>query len=189
MQKETDEDVAAKASTQLLEFLKFKVRDLGNHGKILAASVSQRIISRWLHQVQEIGAEAYAHNSRIIAHAEREFSLLPKPENTLDQTYQSWLQEAALELLFVFSKQGHSGGTAADLLALFNRLAEQEALTPITDNPAEWEDMSVPAGYPFWQNKRSSRFFSTDGGKTYFDCDNTNGQRNEPIISHPYQSN
>lgn len=188
MQKETDEDVAIRVTNQLFAFLKFKLRNQDDAGKMLGTHYLQQKLWKWfkkLHRKNQSNPK-YSHNSRLLVHAEHEFSLLPKQENGLDSVYQSWLQESALELLFVFSQQGHSGGTAADLLALFNRLAEQEALTPITDNPAEWEDMSGPAGCPFWQNKRSSRFFSTDAGKTYFDCDNTNGQRNEPITSHPY---
>jgi hypothetical protein len=99
--------------------------------------------------------------SNLVAHAQHELSVAGLLDK--DSDYDGMLGEAALELVTAFSKQGHSGFSAALTVELFRKLASYEALTPLTNNPDEW----VYVADDLWQNKRQSDCFSTDGGKTY----------------------
>jgi len=85
-----------------------------------------------------------------------------------DSDYGGALGDAVMELMDVFRKQGHSGSSASMTIDLFSRLAKQQALTPITNDPKEWNDMSKYEDNPMWQNERDSRYFSKDGGKTWW---------------------
>lgn len=69
-----------------------------------------------------------------------------------------------LELIKVFSKQGHSGFSAITTLNIFNKVARFENLTPLTSNPEEW----IEVGPDLWQSKRNPSCFSHDGGKTFY---------------------
>ena len=67
-----------------------------------------------------------------------------------------------------FVSYGHSGGSAAVAIEQLHRLLLGETLTPITSDPAEWEDRSEMSSHPMWQNNRDSRAMSDDGGKTWW---------------------
>jgi hypothetical protein len=84
-----------------------------------------------------------------------------------DSDYEGQLGEAVMELIHVFSSQGHSGYSAAMTVELFSRLAAWKPLSRITSNPAEWVDV----GGGMWQNNRQSSAFSYDGGQTWYDID------------------
>jgi hypothetical protein len=186
MKKETDDDVAIKVSNGILELIKFQLRDRDDAGRMLAVHYTEQRLWKWFEKLHGRNSDKFPYQvqSRLVAHAIHEFSLLPKAENQADEDLYQWLQAGVLDLLFVLSQQGHSGGTMFEMLRLFNQLADFLPLSPITDNPAHWDDMSVPTGYPFWQNKRNTRLFSKDAGKTYFNCD---GDTNLLIESLPFQ--
>jgi hypothetical protein len=82
-----------------------------------------------------------------------------------DSDYDGMLGNAVMELVEVFAKQGHSGFSAETTLQLFDEVARFRNLTPITNNPDEWEKRDELT----WQNKRRSTLFSRDGGKTWYD--------------------
>ena len=108
--------------------------------------------------------------SNLIDHAEREMRLAGLYD--ADADYGGMIPEAVLALVKVHAEQGHSGGSHAMVMAIFNRVANFKTLTPVTDDPGEWVDQSAASGgTPCWQNKRQSSCFSTDGGKTHYDID------------------
>lgn len=82
------------------------------------------------------------------------------PEGDL---YGGMAGRAVLELIECFNGQGHSGTSAGIVVDVFQRLARFEPLSPLTDDPAEW--MEVTDG--FWQSTRQADAFSRDGGRTY----------------------
>lgn len=79
--------------------------------------------------------------------------------------------KAVMELIEVFSKQGHSGMSAPIVVDLFKKLAKYEPLQPITGKDEEWSDVRDlgDGGTPWYQNKRCSALFK-DGknGKPYY---------------------
>jgi hypothetical protein len=84
-----------------------------------------------------------------------------------DRMYGSMLGHSTMKLIKVFASEGHSGYSASIQVELFKRLASFKPLTPLTDSPEEWVEVSDKV----WQNKRSSDCFSSDGGKTYYSVD------------------
>ena len=62
----------------------------------------------------------------------------------------------------------HSGYSFPLAVDYLHRLLRYEVLTPLTDDPAEWQDQSDASGYPLWQSVRDPRAFSLDGGTTYW---------------------
>lgn len=79
------------------------------------------------------------------------------------------MKNCVLELIDLFSSQGHSGFSANECVNLFNRLARMEPLQPIMCTDDEWTDVSDISGEPLFQNKRHSAVFKKGkDGKPYF---------------------
>jgi len=111
--------------------------------------------------------------SKLYLHAKRELELLGMYEKNEENEdgLQPELADSILKMIDAWSEVGHSGGSAAWTREVVYKLLGFEALTPITSNPEEWEDMSQYNDGPMWQNKRDYRFFSKDGGKTWWGLD------------------
>jgi hypothetical protein len=81
---------------------------------------------------------------------------------------------AVMELIEVFSRQGHSGMSAPVVADLFKRLANYEPLQPITGRDEEWGVVEEVGGegIPWYQNTRCSALFKdgTDGKPYYLDA-------------------
>lgn len=89
-----------------------------------------------------------------------------------DSDYDEMLGDAVLELVEKFAAQGHSGFSAMQTLAIFDRVARFKTLSPITSDPSEWVEVSdYFNGKGVWQNRRNPAVFSNDGGKTWYDLD------------------
>lgn len=112
--------------------------------------------------------------SNLYLHAKKELELLgmyDKNEENEDGM-QPVLADNIREMIDVWGKIGHSGGSAMWTRDILHRLLNWESLTPLTDDPDEWVDISdMQSGKPGWQNKRHSVCFSEDGGKTYYNID------------------
>jgi hypothetical protein len=100
-------------------------------------------------------------NSNIVRHGFREIRLAGIDD----------LQEVGgyITILQTFAEMGHSGGSAPHFIDTLVKLLNQENLTPLTNDPAEWKLIPEDqAGEPnFYQNTRHYQAFSRDGGKTY----------------------
>lgn len=119
----------------------------------------------------------------LVEHARREMEFVGLFD--VDADYGGMIPNAVLELMNVFSKQGHSGYSASLVASLWYRLAQFKPLTDVTLDPAEWMDVSenilppekIKAGEKIWQNIRDGSVFSTDGGKTWKNYEsNTEGK-------------
>lgn len=93
-----------------------------------------------------------------------------------DSDYNGGIGEAALEIIKVFAKQGHSGGSAAITISVVENLMRFKPLTPLTSNADEWLDRSEMSSEPMWQSKRQPSCFSKDGGKSWYDIDDPKQQ-------------
>ena len=85
-----------------------------------------------------------------------------------DSDYGGMLGDAVLVVVEVFSKQGHSGFSAAMTIDILSKVLSYKVLTPITSDPNEWNDVSGLTGEPMWQSARQPDLFSKDGGKTWY---------------------
>lgn len=103
--------------------------------------------------------------STLHDHAERELRAAGFYEP--DSDYGGMLPEAVLELVDVFSKQGHSGMSASIVRQLFNTLIDFKPLSPIKGDTEEWG--LVDEQNQIYQNKRlSSLFKDGENGKPYY---------------------
>lgn len=87
--------------------------------------------------------------------------------------YEGMTGKSVMELIEVFSKQGHSGMSAPIVADIFKKLANYEPLQPITGKDEEWGDVrDIGNGEPWYQNKRCSALFKDgkDGRPYYIDA-------------------
>jgi hypothetical protein len=103
--------------------------------------------------------------SNLIEHAKEELELAGLFDK--DSDYDGMLGKAVMDLVKVFSKQGHSGWSAHQTIKIFSIVANYKPLTPIGTTKDEWVEVSDKC----WQNRRRSSTFSRDGGKTWYDID------------------
>ena len=105
-----------------------------------------------------------------IQHAKREFAKLGyKPIEQCGDDPDKWIQENVLELLEVFSKQGHSGSSAPIAIHYFEKLANWEPLAPIMCTDDEWSDLGSYGDIDCaFQNNRCSAVFKRADGKPYY---------------------
>jgi hypothetical protein len=72
-----------------------------------------------------------------------------------------------LDLLRVFSDEGHSGSSAPYAINLFSRLAKFEPIAPLTGEDWEWND----TGHGTLQNRRASHVFKDINTGEVYDID------------------
>lgn len=86
-----------------------------------------------------------------------------------------------ISLVRKFEKQDHTEQSARFVLEAFETLCQFLPLSPITDDPDEWEkfeierkniDTGVTEKQVVWKSKRASMIFSEDQGKTYINQQN-----------------
>jgi hypothetical protein len=111
--------------------------------------------------------------------------LLPtdKDESDNDYRYQKMINNAVMELMEKFYDQGHSAFSASVTASLFNKLAKNKPLSPLTGDDSEWGDeidydncqQNVRCYSVFRKNRDNStaydidRFaFSDDDGRSWF---------------------
>ena len=114
------------------------------------------------------------HNFRsakgsYLNHARKELKLAGYDLDQKEEDPNKWLQESVLELLSLFSSQGHSGFSAPYCIKTFEKLARFEPLTPLTGEEEEWVDVGCHDGVTVYQNSRIGSVFK-DGkdGKAYW---------------------
>ena len=84
-----------------------------------------------------------------------------------DADYGGMVPAAVMALVDAHSAQGHSGMSHGLVLSIFNLVINFKPLTPLTSDPAEWNEV----GDGMWQSRRSPSVFSKDGGQTWYDLD------------------
>lgn len=100
--------------------------------------------------------------SNLVEHARRELEVCGQTAE--DPGYAASIVAAVA----AFASYGHSGGSASIAIEQLHRLLQFGHLSPLTDDPEEWENRSEMSGTPMWQNRRNSAAFSEDGGKTFW---------------------
>lgn len=102
--------------------------------------------------------------SNMLKWAEQELRYAGYDINDPEDGPNRWLAEGTLELLKVFSEQGHSGMSAPYAVALFEKLATWKPISPLTGEDDEWVDVSENT----WQNRRNSAVFKEADGQAYW---------------------
>ena len=105
--------------------------------------------------------------SNTLDHAKHELDLIGMTSNNKDEVNRE-ARKNILELLKVFSKQGHSGFSAAYVSDLFDKLVKRKTLSPLTGKDDEWNDTRhYGSKCTSFQNKRMPSVFKDDKGKCY----------------------
>ena len=99
----------------------------------------------------------------LITHAKRELKLAGLFDK--DSDYNGDLGKAVMELIEVFSKQGHSGASAGRAIELFRIVASYKNLIALTGKDDELVDVSDDC---FQNNRVSSVFKKKKTGKAYY---------------------
>jgi len=110
--------------------------------------------------------------SNLEIHAERELRRAGMFD--ADSDYDGMLGEAVMNMVRAHSAAGHSGFSHYMAMQLFERVADFKPLTPLTNDPDEWQliDEAMTAGDDrLWQSRRDPACFSDDGGRTYYSLD------------------
>lgn len=76
---------------------------------------------------------------------------------------QDMIEEHILNIVRIFSDEGHSGTTAPYTINVLNKLLRFEPLTPLTGADDEWNEV----GDGIWQNRRCGHVFKDESGAAY----------------------
>lgn len=96
-------------------------------------------------------------DSPLIVHAERELRIAGLFDQDAD--YGGMIGEAVIEMVRVFTKQGHSGFSAHICIDVFSRVAAFQPLGALTGADDEWHEIEEGR----YQNLRCSRVFKENG--------------------------
>ena len=86
--------------------------------------------------------------------------LLEKCTDEDSKIMQKMMNNDVLELLKVFSEQGHSGFSAPIAIRLFSKLANHKLITEVEDNPNDWDENG--------QHKYITSIFKREDGTCYY---------------------
>jgi len=108
--------------------------------------------------------------SKLFDHAQAEVERwLQRAPSGEDREAEERICRSVLASVGAFaSETGHSGTSAEHAIMLLNKLLTFQNLAPLTDDPEEWDDKTLMSGEPMWQNRRNSKAFSSDGGRTFW---------------------
>lgn len=103
----------------------------------------------------------------LIEFAKNELDIvLNKCEDEEGKEMQEMINKDILEIVEIFSKQGHSGFSANYAINLITKLLKYEPITPLTGEDNEWQLLDYGDDIKY-QNKRCSRVFKDKEGKAY----------------------
>jgi hypothetical protein len=104
-------------------------------------------------------------DGNLVAHARTELDAAGYGDG--DQMNQM-MASGVVDLIRVFSAQGHSGFSASFCCQLFGQIAAFKPLGPLTGADAEWFDHGDTMGEGTrWQNKRCGHVFKSAAGQAY----------------------
>lgn len=95
----------------------------------------------------------------IIEYAKSELARIDHDADGL----QDLMDKDILEILEIFSKQGHSGFSAGYAISILERLIRFKPIIPLTGEDNEWNQISDGT----YQNKRCSSVFKNSDGTSY----------------------
>lgn len=112
-------------------------------------------------------AMALNDDGNLVRHAKAELAFAGYKLDDQEEGPNKWMAAGLLDLMRVFSMQGHSGFSAPHCVAMFEKLASYKTLGPLTGADSEWFDH----GDGMFQNIRDSRVFKQPDrfdGQAYF---------------------
>lgn len=126
-----------------------------------------RSLRRGLQRALFRAAMALTDDGGLVRHAKAELAAAGYKLDDPEEGPNKWMAAGLLDLLRVFSMQGHSGSSAPFCVGMFEKLASYKPLGPLTGADSEWFDH----GDGLFQNKRDGRVFKQPDrfdGQAYF---------------------
>ena len=109
-----------------------------------------------------------ANTSNSYKYAKSELERIGYKFDGTDDPYNALCSDAILELVSVFSAQGHSGFSASYVANSVNNLFRFKPLSPLTGEDSEWNKFEYPDGKVMFQNRRCfSVFKDAESGQAY----------------------
>ena len=103
----------------------------------------------------------------LVEFAEGELNLLLKScKDSESLKTQKAVNDDILDIIKLFSSQGHSGFSAGYSLNILKRLLDYKPLSAITGDEDEWEQLNYSPDLAY-QNKRCTSLFRDEDGKVY----------------------
>ena len=156
----------------------YKVSDKPDGGTTYCVKhVDHRSNPNSLHEDFEGHEVPHGGESNLAQHARRELELIGEEPQFVD-----WY----VGVIRAFMVYGHSGGSAEATIPIINKLLKHENLSELTDDPDEWYKHSAEMWdgvTGIWQNKRNSKMFSDDEGKTSFSINDTGPKKYTKTLS------
>lgn len=107
--------------------------------------------------------------SNLVFHARIELEILGCDQEDIDYM---------LKIIQAFADVGPSGSQAAWMIPILHDLLQFKNLTPLTNDPKEWNEV----GPNVWQSSRRAEAFSENGGKSYYLLsEGANAQNPQPL--------
>lgn len=91
----------------------------------------------------------------LVEYAKRELDRIPKDKDGI----QEMINKDIIEIIEALSKQGHSGFSATYAINVLERLMRFKPLSPITEDPEEWNIIREDNGIQTLQARRCSSVF------------------------------
>lgn len=105
-----------------------------------------------------------SRDDNLVAHARTEFAAAGYGDDEMNRLMAS----DVVDLVRVFSAQGHSGFSASFCRKLFDKVVAFKPLGPLTGADSEWFDHGTSMGDKTrWQNKRCGHVFKDVDGQAY----------------------
>ena len=125
-------------------------------------------IRHWV--IRQLGGVPASYDGNLVAHAAHEMALAwPDHEHSKPYDMQDMMKQNLLDIVAVFSAQGHSGFSANYAISRVQKLMAYKLLMPLTGEGHEWSDAIGDCGT--LQNKRLSAVFkNADGTCDYLDA-------------------
>lgn len=124
---------------------------------------------RYIYDLEKAGLieEVKKEKNNLVLHAERELEiLLNQCEDEDGIEMQKHINKDILDVVELFSNQGHSGFSASYAIGMIQKLLNYEPITPLTGADDEWNRLDYNDETKY-QNKRCSRVFKDSKGQAY----------------------
>ena len=93
--------------------------------------------------------------SNLLDHARKELAISGIGNTNSQDEYNLLIHDAVIEIIHLFSKQGHSGMSAGIVTSIVEKLMKFQPLSPLTGEDSEWNHI----GKNLYQNNRCSHVF------------------------------
>jgi hypothetical protein len=146
----------------------FMARQAGANDIASASERQAEAMLAWAKKLPDMPASGdmpIPTESNLVNYAKQELALLRGPAGEPDEM-QDAIEANVLQMVEIFSREGHSGSSAAYTIGILEKVLRFEPLTPLTGADDEWVILDYGPEMAA-QNKRCSHVFRRSDGTAY----------------------